>query len=281
MVYSDSHAHLDSYPPEELAVVLDQMKAKKVNLVLNVSINLAASEEAILLAQSHDEVLAAIGIHPGEAVPLTESLRKYLYELSGQQRVVAFGEIGLDYGRPTADREMQQELLIYQLSLARNAHLPVDIHYSMNAHQDIMEILRREKRAGLSGMVHGFLGNLKELHDWLDLDFYISLGQSSLGLWKDLQNMVPPLTNEVVCAVPSERLITETDAMARMSVSRWKVIGGPPPGTDPSTGIPAQEEFRQPADVVAVVQKIAAIRGDTAENIGNITTANLRCVLQL
>lgn len=160
------------------------MKVKNVVLVLNVSISLETSEETIKLAQSHDNVMAAIGIHPEEAIPLTQDVKKHLDELSRRKRVAAFSEIGLEYGRPKANKEMQKELLTYQLYLARNAHLSVDIQYSSNAHQDIIDIIKKEKGLGLSGIVHGFQGNLTELQDWLNLDFYISIGVFSLGIWK-------------------------------------------------------------------------------------------------
>jgi TatD DNase family protein len=151
MSYSDSHVHLDSYPPEKLKLVFDQMKAKQVELVLNVGSTLESSEKVVKMAHEYRNVRAAVGIHPGMAVPLTADIKKHLEELSIKSEVVAIGEIGIEYhgpdGRPKSNIniKMQEELFLYQLSLAGNAHLPVDIHYSMDAQEEILEILSRKK----------------------------------------------------------------------------------------------------------------------------------------
>lgn len=284
MVYSDSHVHLDSYPAEDLNIVFTQMKTQNVSLVLNVSINLEISEETIKIAGEHDEVFAAIGIHPGEAVPLTAEVKQRLNILSRQESVVALGEIGLDYGRPDANHEVQKELFAYQISLAKERKIPVDIHCSENAHQDIMRILHNENDPNLSGIVHGFMGGIAELNDWLELGFYISLGQTSVGTAKDHLHMMEPLTPEVMKVIPMEKLLTETDSMARMSVSRWSAMGlpkGAPPPKDMPAPPPAQEEFHQPADVVGVAERIASIMGFTPAEVGSIATANLKRILKL
>lgn len=279
MVFSDSHCHLDSYLPGELAIVFAQMKAANVDIVLSVSINLETSVEAVRIAQSHDSVLAAVGIHPGEAVPLTKDVRKHLDELVGSKRVAAVGEIGLDYAHGRVDQEMQKELFKYQLSLAKDVHLPVNIHHSPDAHRDVIDIIKGEKNAGLRGIVHGFKGNNVELRDWLGLGFYVSLGSDSLGLWESLFSSRSSLTDEVVRAIPLEYLLTETDSMARMSVSRWKLSHDTPPGNGVADA--EVEKFRQPSDVIDVVKKIAIITGRTVEDIAIATTANLKRILKV
>lgn len=284
MVYSDSHVHLDSYPEEDLDTIFAQMKAQNISYVLTVSINLQTSEEAIKLAQNYKNVWTAIGIHPGEALPLTPGIKKRLEEMSGQPRVVAFGEIGLSYGRSTGSNKEQQKLFEYQLSLAGNTHKPVDIHYSNNSHQDIIAMINKEKK--VAGIVHGFVGTITELNDWLNLGFYISLGKPSVGIWGMIDGMheMPSLPVETIRAIPIEKLLIETDSMARMSVSRWKTLGGPvaaPPLAGDLTGVPMKEVFNQPADVISVAEKIAAIRGVTTEEIGNSATQNLKRLLNI
>jgi len=284
MSYSDSHVHLDSFPQEDLDIVFAAMKAKKVSLVMNVAINLQTSEDAIKLAQKYKAVYAAIGIHPGEAMALTPEIKKRLEELSGQPRVVAFGEIGLSYGRSTGSKEEQQALFAYQLSLAKNTRKPVDIHYSYDSHKDIIAMIKKEK--GAAGIVHGFVGTMSDLNDWLNLDFYISLGKPSMGMLGMMGGMheMPTTTDEVIRAIPAERLLTETDSMARMSVSLWNKMGGPkapPPPSGGPKGAPMKEEFNQPTDVIGVAEKIAAIRGVPVEEIGNTATKNLKRVLKI
>jgi TatD DNase family protein len=284
MSYSDSHVHLDSFPPKDLEIVFSQMKAKNVSLVLNVSINLRTSEEAVKLAQQYPSVYAAIGIHPGEALALTPEIKKTLEELSGRPRVVAFGEIGLMYGRSTGTKEEQQALFAYQLSLAKNTRKPVDIHYSYDSHKDIIAMIKKEK--GAAGIVHGFAGTVSDLNDWLDVGFYISLGKLSIGMLGIMGGMheMPTTSDEVIRAIPAEKLLTETDSMARMSVSRWKTMGGPKaplPTAGGPQGPPMKEEFNQPMDVINVAEKIAAVRGFPVEEIGTTATKNLKRLLKI
>ena len=246
MVYSDSHCHLDRYQAELLAELLEQAKAKHVDIMVGMGMNLESSEETVRLAQSHKGVLAAVGIHPWNAVPATEEIRQQLHQLARQEGVVAIGEIGLDYVRNPQTKEVQRELLIYELSLAREVDLPVNIH-CREAHHDMMDILRRETGSGLKGIIHGFSGDAAELKDWLDLGFYVAIGRRVLATdgISSLEEAVPEL--------PLDRLLTETDAAGRL------------PG---------------PLDVVSVVQKIASLRGATDEEIADTATANLKRIIE-
>ena len=285
MGFSDSHCHLDSYPPDELALVFAEMAAKSVELVLNPSIDLATSEAVVRIVDTYDNVFAAIGIHPGEAVALTEDVRRRLDELSQDPHVVALGEIGLHYGpKPGSTegadehREWQKELLRYELALAKARRVPVNIHYTLAAHRDIMAILHEEESRGVEGMCHGFQGGLEELHEWLDLGFYVSVGPNSLGLVKTPHDTVPPLTDAVLQAIPQDRLLTETDAICMRPTSLWN---RPRPPADSQEMKAFTETFRQPADVIPAAARIATARGTPAEEIGASATANLRRVLKI
>ncbi|MFC2032789.1 TatD family hydrolase, partial [Chloroflexota bacterium] len=142
MVFSDSHCHLDADGPELLAKVLEQAKSKHVDIMVSMGMNLESSAKNIHLAQSNAGVLAAVGIHPWNAIPPTNEVRRQLGELARREQVVAIGEIGLDYARSPETKEIQRELLKCELSLARETGLPVNIH-CREAHQDIMSILRQ------------------------------------------------------------------------------------------------------------------------------------------
>ncbi len=113
---------------------------------------------------------------------------------------MAIGEIGLDYARCPQTKEIQRELLIYKLSLARETGLPINIH-CREAHQDIMGILRQEMGSGLKGTIHGFSGDWAALEDWLDLGFYVSIGVRGFVL-----NEIPPL-QAAVREIPLDRLL--------------------------------------------------------------------------
>jgi len=253
MIFSDSHCHLDRYRPEVLAEVLEQARVKNVDIIVSMGMNLESSAETIRLAQSCQEVLAAVGIHPWNAIWPTDEVRRDLYELTRSQHVVGIGEIGLDY-RPdyapdSETREIQRELLIYELSLARDTDLPVSIHCK-EAHEDMMYILREETGSDVKGTIHGFSGDSKELKDWLALGFYVSVGVRGF-----VTNGIPSL-QAVVREIPLDRLLTETDSAG----------SGQPAG---------------PADVLSVVEKLASIKGATVQEVADTATANLKYLLKL
>ena len=237
MVYSDSHCHLERYQPELLTETLQQARNESIDFIVSQGMSLESSVDTTHLAQSHQGVYAAVGIHPWNAVLPTKEVQQQLHQLAGQEKVVAIGEIGLDYARNPDTKEIQKELLKYELSLARETGLPANIH-CREAYQDMMDILREEIGSGLKGIIHGFTGNPSILRDWIELDFYVSIGRRIVT-----SDEISSL-EEAICAIPLNRLLTETDA--------------------------------NPTDVIQVVQKIALIRGTSAEQISSTATANLR-----
>lgn len=247
MILSDSHCHLDRQQPEQLAEVLEQTRTKGVAIMVSMGMSLESSAETIQLAQSHEGVLAAVGIHPWNAISPTSEVRKRFEEMVKYEKVVAIGEIGLDYARSPETKEIQKELLAYELSLARETGLPVSLH-CREAYQDMMDIIRRGKGPSLRGAIHGFSGDQAALMDWLDLGFYISIGRRGLVVDEvsSLQAVIPK--------IPSDHLLTETDAAGQSS---------------------------SPSDVVSVVEKLASLRATTSEEIANIATANLKRLLKL
>jgi TatD DNase family protein len=249
MNLSDSHCHLDRGQPEQLAKVLEQARVKRVNPIISMAMSLDSSAETIRLAKSHNGVFAAVGIHPWNAVVPTEEVRQQLSQLVRQKGVVALGEIGLDYARTPQTKETQKELLIYELSLAQETGLPVNIH-CRDAHQDMMTILRKEMGPNLKGIIHGFHGDQTMLKDWLALGFYVSIGVRGF-VTDELPHLVA-----AVREIPRERLLTETDSSA----------------TGQSTG---------PADVLLVVEKLAAVRREAINRIATATTANLKRIFKL
>ncbi len=249
MSFSDSHCHLDRLTPEVLATVLEQATEKDVEVVVSMGTSLESSVETIRRAQSREGMFAAIGIHPWNATRPTEEVRNHLSALAKKNLVVAIGEIGLDYARRPETKQIQKELLRYELSLARETGLPVNIH-CREAHQDMMDILRRETSLGLKGIIHGFSGDLAMLKDWLDLGFYVSIG---------VRRFITEETLSLLAAVrdiPLDRLLTETD-----------YAGG--------------QQSSGPIDVLLVVDKLASLRGTTAQDIANAATANLKHIVRL
>ncbi len=249
MAFSDSHCHLETNQPELLTKLLEQARAKNVALMVSMALSVKYAARTVHLAQSYQGVLAAIGIHPWNAVLPTDEVRRDLHQLAGMESVVAIGEIGLDYARNPETREIQKELLRYELSLARETGLPVNIH-CREAHQDMMDILRKEKSPELRGAIHDFSGDRAALKDWLDLGFYVSIGVRGF-----VTNEIPALL-AAVGDIPLDRLLTETDSAV----------------TEQSAG---------PAEVVSVAEKLASLRGTTLEKIADTATANLKRLLKL
>ena len=247
-MFSDSHCHMDGFESEQqLEDVLQRAAEGKVDIILTMGMNVESSRAAIGLARSSERVLAAVGIHPWNAVSPSDELRRQLEELAGTEGVVAIGEVGLDYARNPGTASEQRELLGFELSLAGEKGLPVNLH-CREAHADMMELLRREAGSGLTGNVHGFSGDSHMLKDWLDLGFYVAIGRAVLRDVPELEAAIPE--------IPSDRLLTETDSSPRGQ----------------SAG---------PVEVVSVAEKVAALRGVTAEEIGRTATANLRRLLRL
>ena len=248
MSFSDSHCHLNGYPPERLLEMLEEARAKQVDIIVGMGMDLESSQEVVQIARSHQAILAAVGIHPWNAAPLTDELREGLSGLARQEGVVALGEIGLDYARNPETGDVQKELLNYELSLAIDTGLPVNIH-CREAHQDMMDLLRKDVGTGLSGIIHGFSGDRAALEDWLALGFFVSIGRAVL---------MPETTplQEAVPEIPLDRLLTETDSSPR-------------------------REGASPTNVLLVVEKLASLRGATIDEIGSAATANLKRLLKL
>ena len=246
MAFSDSHCHLvgNGTQPEQLTEALDQARVRNVETIVSMAMTLESSISNVRLTQSYPGVLAAVGIHPWNAVPLTDELRRELRRFAERKDVFAVGEIGLDYARSPETKDVQKELLRYELSLAREIGLPVSMH-CRDAHQDMMDILGQEMSPNLKGSVHGFSGERTVLKDWLDMGFYISIG-GRRGVPGEI-SAVPEVVNDI----PLNRLLTES------------------------------EGANGPAGVVSVAQKLASIRGITVEQIADTTTANLKHLLKL
>ena len=246
MTFSDSHCHLvrDGTQAEELAEAIEQARAKGVELIVSMAMTLETSTSNVRITQSYQGVLAAIGIHPWNVVPPTDELRRELRQLAEREDVVAIGEIGLDYARNPETKEIQKELLRFELSLARETGLPISMH-CRDAHQDMMDILGQEMNPDIKGSIHGFSGDRAVLKDWLNMGFYVSIGGKRGA--PDGVSALP----EIVADIPLDRLVTES------------------------------EGANGPSGAVSVAETLASIRGITVEQIADATTANLKRLLKL
>lgn len=197
----DTHAHYDDERfDEDRDALLQALPQKGVCRVVNCGVTLKSSKTTLALAHKYDYIYAAIGIHPEDCGDATESDYEALIELYSDPKVVAVGEIGLDYYWDTAPKDVQIQAFERQLILANKLDLPVIVH-DREAHADTMMLLQKHRPRGV---LHCFSGSVETMQEAVKLGFYIGLGGAVT-----FKNAKKPLA--VAAAVPLDRLLLETD----------------------------------------------------------------------
>ena len=200
----DTHAHLhDSAFAEDRGAVLERARAAGVARLLAVGTDPVASREAVALAAAHADVYAAVGIHPHDAGQADVAALAEIAALAGAPKVVAIGEIGLDYYRNLSPRDAQSRVLRAQLALARAVRKPVLLH-CREAHAELLAILEAEGVAEVGGIMHCFSGDLDVARRCLGLGLRISI--AGPVTYPNARRLP-----EVVRAVGLDRLVVETD----------------------------------------------------------------------
>lgn len=214
MFIVDTHAHLD-FPDfkNDLEGVLNRAADNNVGLIVTVGTDLESSRRAVELAGKYPQVYAAVGIHPHAANQATDVQWVDLAGLIGQGRVVAVGEIGLDYHKNQVPHDLQQEVFRRQLKLAREHKKPVIVH-DRDAHEDCLRILKEEMGANIKGVAHCFSGNEFVAKEYLKLGMLISVAGPVTYPNADA------LRRTLKAAVPVESLMLETDCPFLASQSK-------------------------------------------------------------
>jgi TatD DNase family protein len=253
----DSHAHLEGPKFEaDRDEMLDRARAAGVVNILAIGSGTGPGtlDCAIRIAEQHDWIYASIGIHPHEAKLATENDYAELESLAHHPRVIGFGEIGLDYFYDHSPREVQIEVFIRQMEIARAAKLPIIIHCrpsenSENAWDDSLRLIReRWASTGLGGVLHCFTGEQKHAKAALDMGFVISF--SGNVTFPKAENI-----RDVARSIPDDRMLIETDS----------------PFLAP---VPHRGKRNEPAFVIKTAEKIAELRGKSAEEVGEVTAQN-------
>ena len=199
----DSHAHYDSEQFEEdREKLLNSMQEKGIGTIINVGADWDSVTEVVELAKRYPFVYAAVGLHPDEVGDLNEERFKFLKEQCQHEKVVAVGEIGLDYYWDNESHDLQKQWFIRQLELAREFNLPVIIH-SRDAAADTLEIMKEHAR-GLKGALHCFSYSKELAEEYVKMGFHIGIG--GVVTFKNGKKL-----KEVVEAIPLERILLETD----------------------------------------------------------------------
>jgi TatD DNase family protein len=248
MIFTDSHAHLtmDAFDADREAVL---ERARRAGMRYLCAIGSLARDagETLAMADRHDFVYAAVGLHPHDARLWSDAAADRLESLSRHPRVLAVGEIGLDYHYDHSPRDRQREVFREQIRLARRLGLPVVIH-TREAHEDTLRILTEEKAGDLGGVFHCFSGSGEMAGFAAEIGFRISFSGSLT-----FRNAHP--LREVAARVPADLLLTETDA----------------PFLSPH---PYRGKRNEPFRTVEVVAELARLHGTTPEAMGEKTTAN-------
>jgi TatD DNase family protein len=257
----DTHAHLDvSEFDADRAATIERARAAGVVTIVSVGVDLPSSRRAVALARQYDCVYAAVGVHPHDAKTLDGTVLAELRKLASRPKVVAVGEIGLDYYRDLSPRDQQRRALQAQLAWAARLGRPVIIH-DRDAHAEVMEILadwasglKDSILTGRLGVLHTFSGELAMAERALDLGFYISI---SGPITYQNARQLP----EIVRNLPVDRLLVETDC----------------PFLAPH---PHRGKRNEPAFVRLVAERIATLKDMSLEDLANLTTANAQALFE-
>ena len=249
----DSHAHLDGEKfADDRAAVIERALAAGVVKIITMGDSLESSARSVALTEEFESVYAAVGIHPEEVQPMTAATDDQLAAWAAQEKVVAIGEIGLDYywEKDEEKRALQRAIFVRQLDLARQLKLPVCIH-DREAHGDMMKILKTEGR-GLRGVLHCYSGSWEMAAELLKGDWYF-------GIDGPLTYKNAAKLPEIVQRLPAERILVETDS----------------PYLSP---MPFRGKRNEPAHVLYVAKKAAELRGESLEDFARATRENTRAL---
>ena len=249
----DSHCHLDDkqFDPDREEVIKRARQAGVAHMMAIGTGNGPPDLEAALrLAGQHAFIYATVGVHPNDASKATPETLAAMEELAAEAKVLAIGEIGLDYHYDFSPRDVQRDLFVAQLKLAGRAGKPIVIH-TREAWDDTLRTLREHWSGG--GIMHCFSGGPAEARQAMDLGFYLSFGGVITFPKADR-------LREAARLAPADRLLVETDA----------------PYLAP---VPKRGKRNEPAFLVETVRRLAEVRGEAPEHIAEVTTANFERLL--
>lgn len=248
----DTHVHLNAEQfSDDLQEVIDRAISEGVSNMVVVGFDQITIKKAIELAEKYDFIYASVGWHPVDAIDMTEEHLNWLRELASHPKVVALGEMGLDYYWDKSPKEIQKEVFRKQIRLAKEVKLPIIIH-NRDATADIVEILKEEQAGEVGGIMHCYSGSVETALECIGMNFYISLGGPVT-----FKNAKKP--KEVAESIPMEHLLIETDC----------------PYLTPH---PYRGKRNEPAYVKLVAEEIASLKGLSLEEVAEATSTNAKKV---
>jgi TatD DNase family protein len=251
----DSHAHLEMNAfDRDRDQVLKRALGSGIEAIVTVGIGIEECRKAIALAEAYDFVYAIAGVHPHNAREINDGTYAALREFAGHPKVVAFGEIGLDFCKRYSPVEVQTKRFRELIRLAQELSLPVVVH-DRDAHEETFSILKEEEAFTLGGVIHCFSGDLTLASRYLEVGFFVSV--PGTVTFKNAGTL-----REVVKGIPLKRLLVETDC----------------PFLAP---VPYRGKRNEPSYVRHVAEKIAEVKGIPVEEVAEVTTRNARSLFRL
>lgn len=248
----DSHAHLDDEMFDaDREQVIENIKNSGVKLVTNIASSIKTSYQSVDLAEKYDFIYATAGVHPSDVYDMTDSDLDTIEKLSMHKKVVAIGEIGLDYHYDGYDENLQKHWFLKQLKLAEKLDMPVVVH-SRDAAKDTMDIL---KSVNTKGIIHCYSGSAEMAKEYIDMGYYISF--TGTVTYKNAKTAV-----KVASEIPLERLLIETDS----------------PYLSPDGFRGTRNDSSR---VRYVCEKIAQLRGISPQQLADITYENAKRVYRI
>ena len=249
-MYFDSHAHYDFEPfdGDRDKILKEILPAAGVSRVLNIGTNMGSCAASVALAQQYEYIYASVGVHPHNAIKINDTDINKLADMTLEPKVVAIGEIGLDYHYNFSPPDVQLKRFKQQLELAIDLQMPVIIH-CREAHDDMLEILTSYRAGELTGgVLHCFSGDVAIAQKYLNLGWHLGIG--GVVTYKNAQSL-----RDVVAAAPHDRILIETDC----------------PYLTPE---PNRGKRNDSTHLTAIANKIAEIWNINHDEVADITTKN-------
>ena len=245
-MFIDVHAHLNDKKFENIDEIITNAEQAGVEKIITAGYDITSSIEGLEIANKHTGVFATVGIHPENTDDVEENYLDKLKELCKDKKVVAIGEIGLDYHFRSDNKDLQKKILIEQIALANELNLPVVLH-CRDAIGDMMTLLQ-EHRLKRESLLHCYSGSIESAREFMKLGFSFSFG--GVVTFKNASNVINVISN-----LPLEKIMIETDC----------------PYMAP---VPFRGKMNEPKFIPYIAEKIAEIKSLSVEEIAEKTTKN-------
>lgn len=251
----DTHAHYDDDAfCEDRDNLLGEIFSSGICCITDVGASMESSKKAVELTKKWPQIYAAVGVHPDSTKDMTENDIETLRALAKEKKVVAIGEIGLDYYWDNSPRDIQKKWFLRQLELAREVDLPVIIH-SREAAKDTMDLMKEAVKAGNTGVIHCYSYSVPMAKEYIDMGFFIGIG--GVLTFKNAR-----VIKEVAAEIPLSSIVLETDS----------------PYLAP---VPHRGKRNNSLYLKEVVKQLAEIKQVSEETVEKITLANAKKLYRL